>query len=236
MNLLDYADYEAMSRAAARHLARDLAAKPSSILCLATGATPTRTYQLLAKQLAARPAIHRKLRILKLDEWGSLEGHDPASCEQYLRKSLVTPLKLGRRFVGFRCVPADPETEWERIRAWLRQHGPIDLCVLGLGLNGHLGFNEPASYLQPHAHIAQLSPTSLQHSMVKGNRVQPRYGLTLGMADLLEARRVMLLVSGEAKREPLAQFLAGGISTDFPASFLWMHPALTIFCDRKAYC
>lgn len=232
MNLTSCRDYEALSRTASRWLHREIRRQPSALLCLATGGSPARAYDLFAEYGAVHPSTVRRLRVLKLDEWGGLDPKDPGTCESQLQRSVVRPLRLRSRYVGFRSNPAQPAAEAERLRRWLAANGPIDLCVLGLGLNGHLAFNEPAPFLQPHAHVATLSPTSLTHAMVQESRRRPKYGLTLGMTDLLQARRILLLVSGEAKRQPLARLLSGRISTDFPASFLWLHPAVTLLCDQ----
>ena len=109
------------------------------------------------------------------------------------------------------------------------------MCVLGLGSNGHLGFNEPADALHPHAHVAQLSPESLAHPMVRGTSTPLTYGLTLGMADILHSKQVLLLVSGRHKRDVLRRLLDDRtVSTRFPASFLWLHQDVTCFCDADA--
>ena len=229
-----FLNHEAMSQAATRWLTGHIRSHPASLLCLATGGTPARTYELLAGRGQARPGDFRRVRVLKLDEWGGLEAGDPATSEAHLQRQIVQPLRLERRYQGFRSRPKDPAAECARIGRWLQEHGPIDLCVLGLGINGHLAFNEPAQVLRPHAHVARLSSSSLGHAMVKESRRRPRFGLTLGMADLLHARRILLLVSGPTKRRALARLLKPEISPLFPASFLWLHPQVTLFCDRAA--
>jgi galactosamine-6-phosphate isomerase len=229
-------DHEAMSQAAARALIEQLRRKPDTLLVLATGATPERTYRLLAERGLQEPDLGRQVRIAKLDEWGGLDPDDPASCEDYLRRVLCDPLGIvpERRF-GWRCRPTDPTAECCRVRELMTQLGPADVCVLGLGVNGHLGFNEPGPTASPWPHQAVLSKASLDHSMVKVARRRPEYGLTLGLRDILGARQVWLLVSGTHKREPLRRLLQPAIATDAPASFLWLHPALTIFCDEAAW-
>ena len=229
-----FQDHESMSVRAANWLLERLHRKPEALLCLATGGTPTRTYELLAQRGASAPDLVAQMRVLKLDEWGDLAMDDPASCEFHLRKLLVGPLELESRYTGFQNQPVDAEAECGRIAHWLGANGPIDVCVLGLGVNGHLGFNEPAPALQPHAHVAKLAASSLQHAMLTVSRGRPTFGLTLGMADLLHAREVLLLVSGPGKREPMRRLLDGRIATDFPASLLWLHPAATLLCDRAA--
>jgi len=223
-----------MSRAAARFFGAVLRRSPDALFCLATGRTPTRAYDLFVAS-AQRPASSapstRRMRVLKLDEWGGLAMSDPATCETHLQRHIVRPLGLEGRFVGFRSNPRSPAGECARIGRWLAANGPIDLCVLGLGVNGHIAFNEPASFLQAGPHVARLAPASLRHSMLQESRTRPRFGLTLGMANLLQSRRILLLVSGSAKRRPLARLLEGKISPAFPASFLWLHPDVTLFFD-----
>jgi galactosamine-6-phosphate isomerase len=228
------ADHETVSQYAADWLVHQLRRQPAQLLCLASGTTPARTYTLLAEQGAREPTLFNQCRVLKLDEWGGLAMTDPATCESHVRSNLIDPLKLGDRYVGFDSRPADPHAECARIAQWLEENGPIDICVLGLGRNGHLGFNEPAEYLKPHAHVAQLSEASLGHSMLEQSMTWPTYGLTLGMADLMESRQVLLIVTGAAKREPLERLLCGQITTQFPASMLQMHPNVLLLCDAAA--
>jgi galactosamine-6-phosphate isomerase len=228
-------DYEAMSRAAARHVAAALRANPTALLCLATGATPARTYELLVEAGRRKPALFRHARLLKLDEWGGLAADDPAACGVYLQEKLCRPLGIGRdRFFGWRSQPRRPQAECARIATWLAVHGPIDVNILGLGVNGHLGFNEPAAALPAGPHVARLSPASRRHSMLGTSRARPRYGLTLGMGDLLHSREVVLLVNGSHKAAQLHRLLTGHVTPRFPASFLRLHPALTVFCDRAS--
>lgn len=229
-----FQDHEAMSQAAAAWLGRQLQKKPDSTFCLATGATPMRSYEILAAQHAGSPTFFSRLHVLKLDEWGGIPMNSPASCETALRKSFIDPLRLQNRFTGFNSQPDNPAEECRRVQQWLESSTGIDVCVLGLGLNGHLGFNEPSSFLQPHCHVARLSPESLQHSMLQSEPVQPTFGLTLGIGDILNAREILLLVNGVSKRQALAKLLTPEIDTRFPASFLWLHPRLTLFCDNAA--
>jgi galactosamine-6-phosphate isomerase len=126
------------------------------------------------------------------------------------------------------------ETECARVAKWLDENGPIDLCVLGLGANGHIGFNEPAAFLQPHAHVAQLTDASLAHSMVKRCNTRPTCGLTLGMVDLLRSRHILMLVTGASKRRPLERLISGRITTEFPASLLQLHSDVQLICDTAA--
>ena len=232
-------DHEEMSRRAASELCTALATNPQLLMCAASGATPSRTYELFTEEARLRPDAFRRLRVLGLDEWGGLGPDDPAGSSFQIRRQLLHPLALPQaRGFTFRGDAPDPRAECERIAAILAEEGPIDVAVLGLGLNGHLGLNEPAAALQPHAHVAELSPESRKHPMLAGAgpgaRASPQYGLTLGMADLMRARRVLLLISGAHKRDVLERLVRGGLTTALPGSLLRMHPDTVCFCDRAA--
>jgi galactosamine-6-phosphate isomerase len=229
-----FPDHEEMSRHAANWLAERIRQRPESLISLAAGSTPGRTYELLAERGMREPSIFARARWLKLDEWGGLTMDDPATCEYQLRRILITPLDAGDRYTSFASQPADPAVECARIAAWLAANGPIDVAVLGLGINGHLGFNEPADKLTPHAHVADLSDASLTHAMLNETTGRPTYGVTLGIADLLQAREVLLVVSGTTKQSPMKRLLRGKIETQFPASFLHLHPRVTALVDAAA--
>ncbi|HTI08069.1 MAG TPA: 6-phosphogluconolactonase, partial [Puia sp.] len=178
--------YEAISREAASIITRQLEINNKLLLCAATGNTPSGTYERLAQEYDKRPALFDAMRVLKLDEWGGIPMEDPGTCETYLQARLLSPLRItSDRYLSFHSDAADPEEECKRVQKKLEKAGPIDCCMLGLGLNGHIGLNEPAGSLQPDFHLAQLSEGTLGHSMVAAMNRRPSYGLTLGMADIL---------------------------------------------------
>jgi galactosamine-6-phosphate isomerase len=229
-------DYERLSEAAAEIIRSQALANPRMLLCLATGGSPSRTYEFLVSKGRDHPGLFGQMRVLKLDEWGGLARDAAGSCEAYLREHVVGPLGISEdRFFGFANDAASPEAECERLRAWLAENGPIDLCLLGLGTNGHLGLNEPGRALSPFAHRAVLSQESLGHSMLRASAERPAYGLTIGMAEILQSRHILLLVNGEHKRRQLRRLMQKEITCDFPASFLWLHPNTTVLCDREAF-
>jgi galactosamine-6-phosphate isomerase len=229
------ADYDAMSRRAEELIVRELRARPNLILCASAGGTPTGLYARLALRARRQPGLFRKLRVLQVDEWGGLEKNHPASCEADVRTKLLEPLQISAdRYFGFRTEARNAEKECARMRDWLAAHGPIDICILGLGLNGHVAMNEPGPELSPHAHIAKLTPSSLKHPMLTGLKAKPRYGLTLGMRDILASRLVLLLVNGTHKQAALERLLQPEVTTRYPASFIWLHPRAYLLCDRQA--
>lgn len=227
-------DHESLSRQAAEYIVAAVTKKPDLLLCVAGGSTPLRTYELLAEFCAQAPELFRSLRVVKLDEWGGLAMDDPGSCERQLRACLINPLKLSNeRYLGFNGDSPDPEAECERIKKRLATEGPIDISVLGLGMNGHIAMNEPAPDLQPFSYVARLTDATMAHPMLANSKSKPGFGLTLGMAEILSSREILMLVSGKGKREPLRMLSQRQITTRFPASFLWLHPNWTLLCDRE---
>jgi galactosamine-6-phosphate isomerase len=229
-------DEDEMSGHAAARIARELRRQPDLLLGLATGATPTGTYERLARMRTRRPALFRRVRVVKLDEWLGLPLDHPATCETYLREKVLGPWGVPRsRYFGFNSRSRDPRAECVRVAHALARRGRLDLCVLGLGRNGHLLMNEPAPALAAGPHVARLAPSTRAHSMLRGTRVPPRRGLTMGMADILRSRAILLLVSGRHKAAPLRRMMSGRVTTRCPASFLWLHPDVTVHCDREAW-
>ncbi|HAK94307.1 MAG TPA: galactosamine-6-phosphate isomerase [Planctomycetes bacterium] len=227
--------YEGMSRAAADHVIARVREKPDALLCVTAGATPERLYALLVEKHRAAPSLFARARFVQLYEWGGLAHRDRATSGAYLRSRLITPLGVGaRRFLSWDSRAKDPASECRRVAAWLKAQGPIDACILGIGRNGHLGLNEPGDGLETGAHVTELSPASLGHSMLRESRSEVQYGLTLGMADILQAREVVLLASGAEKAAQMRRAFLGAVTTRCPASLLRLHPALQVFCDRAA--
>ncbi|MEM7384176.1 MAG: 6-phosphogluconolactonase [Verrucomicrobiota bacterium] len=226
---------EAGSELAASILHTAWEEKPSLLLGAATGNSPTGAYGGFVQAIGEGARNPDVLRVIKLDEWGGLPMEDPATCEIYLQNHLIGPLKLtDDRFASFRSDAESPENECRRIDKWLEREGPIDLCVLGLGLNGHLGFNEPAEALTGDSHVAALAGTSLEHSMLELTERRPSYGLTLGMGAILASKTILLLIFGQAKALPVQRMLSGGIRPGFPASFLTRHRQVICVIDEDA--
>jgi galactosamine-6-phosphate isomerase len=210
----------------------ELQQNPKSLVCAATGNSPTGVYKKLVEK---KENINTSgLRFIKLDEWYGLGINDEGSCEKYLHEQLFNPLGISnKRYIAFDGKATEPEKELQNVTNYLDEHGPIDLCILGLGKNGHIAFNEPADTLHPHAHMALLSSTSLEHAMIKGTGEQIKYGMTLGMTDILQSKKIILLVNGTHKNAVMQKLMEQKIRTQLPASFLWLHADVQCFyCDN----
>ena len=227
-------NYEEMSRQAAELVVATVQAKRDALLCLPTGHSPAGLYQEMIGAAGRKPDLFADLRVVKLDEWLGVPVGDPNSCEHFLQERVLRPLRVeADRYASFDAAAADPLAECARISREIERRGPIDLCILGLGKNGHLGLNEPAPALHPHCHVATLSEQTRNHSMFDGRAERPRNGLTLGVGDLLRSRRILLLVSGKGKEAATAKLLEGAVSTDWPVSFLWLHSRVDVLLDEN---
>lgn len=224
-------NYDEMSLDAAAFLHAAILQKPGLLLCPASGNSPRQTYDLLAARLDSHATS--ALKVIALDEWVGLSSDDPASGGYQIKSQLIGPLGL-KNFFLFRGDAPDAAAEALRAEQYLHQNGPIDLCILGIGANGHLGLNEPADSLSGPAHRSQLAASTQAHQMVAHTEHKPEYGITLGMRDIMLSKKIVLLVNGAHKSAVMADFLTGRISTRLPASFLWLHPDVTCFCDREA--
>jgi galactosamine-6-phosphate isomerase len=228
--------YGELSQSAANIVTGELQRRPNLLFCASAGGTPTGLYQCLAAKHNHQPKLFSQMRVLQIDEWGGLPAGHPGTCESDLHTKLIKPLRItANRFTGFKTDAATPESECVRVSTWMKTNGPIDICILGLGSNGHIAMNEPAEALAPFVHVARLAKSSQQHGMLTDLKDKPKYGFSLGMADILASRKILLLVSGAHKKAVLKQLLKAEVNPALPASFLWLHPNTVVMCDREAH-
>ena len=201
----------------------ELQRKPEMLFCAATGQSPLPLYKQLAIEHENNNTLFQQFRLIPLDEWIGLPTYE-GSCHAYLKKHVLDPLKITEdRYLKFNPRVDDLELECQRIQGFLKQHGPIDLCVLGLGKNGHLGLNEPTPVLREHCHVADLAAQSRGHNMLDVASDKPTQGLTLGMKDILSSNRILFIISGDGKEVAKKAFFSKKIDPQCPATYLWQH-------------
>ena len=228
-------DEESMAQRAAEVMLEQIKRKSCSLITIATGNTPTRSYELLVKMIRKQGVDISKLRIHKLDEWYGIPMDHPSTCEAYLQDKIVKPMEISKdRYYSIQSQPDDPHEACRQMANRLREDGPIDLCILGLGANGHLGLNEPADAVMADTHCCELTPSSRQHTMLQDEKTTVDKGLTTGMGEILAAKQILFLVSGKKKAPLMNTFLSRKVTTQYPASFLWLHPSVTCICDAEA--
>lgn len=232
MVFLEYTSLDELNDDVSNRIITELNQIKQPLFCPATGNSPKGTYQKLVEKKDQLDVSN--LTFIKLDEWYGLPVGYEGTCEKFLQERMFKPLGIKpEQVISFTSDVANAEAECERIQTALTERGPIDLCILGIGKNGHVAFNEPAAELSAGVHLSKLTPQSLKHSMVEGIDKKLEYGLTLGMADILQSKKIFLIVNGEHKREVLNKFLSGNITTQLPASFLWLHPDVYVFWSEE---
>lgn len=224
-------NYDSLSQYAAKLVMDEALLKRNLLFCAATGNSPTGMYAEMAKN----KSLFDRMRVVKMDEWGIIPLSHPDSCESYIKKHVLEPLEIpAERYVGFDTAPESVAAECTRMQNYISEQGPFDICILGLGKNAHIAFNEPADFLQPDFHKATLAPSTIQHDPALSQGLEPAYGLCVGMKDILQTKKVIFLITGKGKQEAIRQILDRKISTHCPASFLWMHPNVECLIDKNS--
>lgn len=236
MKLQIFNSYELMSDAAADLIIDIVTNKPDAVLCFATGNTPLLTYQLLVEKAVSQHTDFIKCFCIGLDEWLGVAEDNSGSCHYILQKQIFQPLGITKNQVHlFNGTADDPENECEKMNKIIEVRGGIDCMLVGIGTNGHIGFNEPGVDVSRKAHIAALYETTIVSGQDYFN--EPTIigkGITLGMAQVMQARTLLLLASGKNKAAILQQAIRGAISNEVPASYIQQHENALILVDKEA--
>jgi glucosamine-6-phosphate isomerase len=237
MQLSVYQDYETLSRHAADEIIRQAHQKPDAVLCLAAGDTPRRTYEILVDRAKQEVIDFSRCTFVGLDEWVGVPPDNEGSCSWFLHRHLFTPLSISKSQIHlFDALSLDLEAECNKMNETVRTRGGIDLMLVGIGMNGHIGFNEPGASVDSYAHVIDLDSTTrtVGQKYFKQQTSLSR-GITLGLRHLLEARRVILIASGDRKAKIMKQTLEGPVTPDVPATIIRNHPDSIVMLDEASY-
>lgn len=231
-------DADAVAAALARTVVRAVRTNPALVLGLPTGRTPVALYGRLRRAYAERKVDFARVTTFNLDEFLGLPADHPATYRRFMETHLFDHVNLQRRRIHFLDgTTGDPDRECARYEAAIRKAGGIDLQILGIGANGHIGFNEPAAGLYANSHKARLEPgTRRSNADLFGGRVAevPREALSMGVGTILRSRAIVLIATGAGKANAIAATLEGRVTTRVPASLLQLHGDVEVVLDRAA--
>lgn len=223
------------SRLAAQHMKNALRDVPSPVMMVPTGNTPRQLYQELVRD-SSRNINWSRATVFALDEYIGVSPDDHRSFRFQLWEELCSPLGLSpSQLLSPNGLAEDPAIEAARYEQQLRDLGPASLCVLGVGSNGHIAFNEPGTSQTSVTHVATLSESTRADNQVffEGQKV-PTHALTVGISTVMACDRILLLAFGAKKRQALQELQASHPDSTFPITFLAHHPNLTVIADQKA--
>ena len=237
MEIIKARDYEHMSRQAANILSAQVILHPDSVLGLATGSSPIGTYKQLIKWYEKGDLDFRRVRTVNLDEYVGLPAYHEQSYAHFMRANFFDHINVDLKNTN---IPdgtnMDDEEECARYNAVIRKLGGVDLQLLGLGPNGHIGFNEPAESFTKGTHKVALTEATINANkrFFESEADVPRYAYTMGILDIMQAERVVMVVSGAGKAEIVKEAFFGPVTPRVPASILQLHKNFTLVADEAA--
>lgn len=212
-------------------------AKPNAVLGLATGSTPVGMYQALIARYQANKIDFSKVRTVNLDEYLGLEPSHPQSYRYFMNENLFNHINIDKQqtHVPDGLAP-DGEKACEQYDELIESLGYPDIQVLGVGANGHIGFNEPASTLTAPTHLEVLKTSTIEANARFFNSIDevPTSAITMGLGAIFQAKRILLLATGEAKAEAIASLMSPKLDPNCPVSMLKLHHDVVVLVDRKA--
>lgn len=229
--------YEELSQTATRIIVDQIGQKPEPVLGLATGSTPVGVYQNLAKMNKEGKVDFSKVTTFNLDEYVGLSKDHPCSYHRFMEENLFEHINIKKENIHIPNGQASClEKECKSYEDKIAKYGGIDLQVLGIGHNGHIGFNEPGTPFHSVTHVVDLTPRTIQANsrfFSSPNEV-PRQALSMGIKTIMGAQRILLLASGIEKAEIISSAFNGHVTIDVPASILQLHPNLVVILDQDA--
>lgn len=237
MKIIVCENYDEMSLKGAEIVKEQVNSKPDCILGLATGSTPVGLYNCLAEMNKKGDVDFSKVTSFNLDEYYPISPENDQSYRYFMNENLFSKINID---ITKTHVPngmaEDPEKACKEYDECILAAGGIDLQILGIGQNGHIAFNEPSDELFEGTHLTGLTESTIKANarFFEKEEDVPTKAVTMGIASIMRARKIIILANGPAKREIVEKLINGGITTNIPASILKVHPDVTLICDRDA--
>ena len=226
-----------MSRQAANLISAQVIVKPNCVLGLATGSTPIGTYKQLIEWYNKGDLSFANVRSVNLDEYKGLSGDHDQSYRYFMQTNLFDHVNIDPANTNVpNGMAADPEAECLRYNQVIRDMGGIDIQVLGMGHNGHIGFNEPGHAFELETHVVNLTESTIEANarFFASREEVPRRAITMGIKSIMQARQILVVVSGESKADIVKAAFTGPVVPEVPASILQMHPDVVLVGDKAA--
>lgn len=231
-----YKTYDELSRSTADFICDYVNQKPDAVLSLPSGESPTGTFGYLVEYARTGKVDFSRCTFIGLDEWVGMDENDEGSCRHYMNTHLFTPLGLDpAKILFFNARAHNLEEECNRVDRFIQQHGPLDIMLVGIGMNGHIGLNEPGVAFDLYSHRTALdSVTKAVGQKYFKQETTLQEGITLGLRHLQEARVAILLAAGAHKAAIVAKALEGEVTNQVPASILQILTNSFVFLDQEA--
>lgn len=237
MRLIVTKNYEEMSKVAAKEMAEDIKRNPEIVLGLATGGTPVGMYKELIRMYNEGELDFSKVTSINLDEYVGLSGDHDQSYRYFMNTNLFDHINIDKNntFVP-NGLAENVEKECMAYDSRIQDMGGIDLQLLGLGANGHIGFNEPGEALSVGTHLTDLKESTIEANARFFDSIDdvPRKAITMGLGGIMKAKKIMVIASGEGKAEVVKAMMSGKITTEIPATMLQMHRDVILIVDEDA--
>ncbi|MEW8968985.1 MAG: glucosamine-6-phosphate deaminase [Mesobacillus sp.] len=237
LKLISTSNYEELSQKAAEEIISRIKRNPSLNLGLATGSTPTGLYQELIRDHEQNQTSYKDINTFNLDEYIGIPKKDHNSYHYFMCEHLFEHIDIPLDQTHIPDGTAkDLDKECRRYEQFIEEQGGIDLQILGIGQNGHIGFNEPGTPFDSRTHIINLAESTRKANSRFFESLEdvPKQAITMGIASIMDSKEIFMLVSGTSKAEALARLMNGDVSEHFPASILQNHRNVTIFADKEA--
>jgi len=237
MRIINVKDYNEMSRKAADILSSEVILNEKAILGLATGSTPLGMYKEIIKDYKARKLDFTLIKTFNLDEYWGISKANKNSYYFYMRENFFNHLNIKEENINIpNGVAVDIEQECQNYENMMEESGGIDIQVLGIGRNGHIGFNEPGSSFQCGTHVVELEQKTIEDNARFFDSIEavPRKAISMGVKSIMKAKKILLLACGEEKAEAIYKTVKGDIDSNVPASILKLHENVIIIVDEGA--
>lgn len=229
--------YEELSREAAKILCGEVQANSHATLGLATGSTPIGAYQEMVKMYQAGAVDFKDVTTFNLDEYYKIDRTNDQSYYYFMHDNLFNHINIKEENINIpNGMVDDPEAECKAYDEKIEKHGGIDLQLLGVGVNGHVGFNEPADEMPIATHLTPLTQGTIEVNARFFDKIEdvPTQALTLGLKGIMAAKKILVLISGESKKEAAKKLFSGVVTTSCPVTLLNLHNDVTVILDRDA--